>query len=416
MRLLRPLFDRFTARPNAPRAPGPGGLDLLSADFLADPYPFYAYLRLNEPVHRTRQGSWLLTGHAMQVEAFSNAALGNAPSKHAVIHERNAAKYTSASVAQNILPFLDRPRQIKPRRIVGSVFRAALRAMPLDLDAVASARLRQLRSQARVDLIADYAEPLSVSTVSHLMGLPECDAGELSRWAAGFFFLFAPMPSHTAREETDAALDQFRAYFHDLLRHRRASPGQDIVSRFLVTEDDDGPLTDDEIVDNCMLLFADGVENVDRGLANTLLALHRHPDAWTQLRANPDLSETAIAEGLRYDPPAQVIARIARDDLELGGKAIRKDSAVLLGVASANRDPAAFRDPDNYQLSREGDNLTFGRGRHSCIGAPLVRQEMAAAMRALIASTKRVDLDTASLAWEPRLGHRWLKSLPARLS
>lgn len=418
MRPFQPLFDRFAGRPpGGEKPPGEQGLDLLGPEFLTDPYPFYAYLRRHQPVHRTRQGSWLLTGHAMQVEAFSNPALGNAPSNRAVIHYRNAHKYTSASVARNILPFLDPPLQIKPRRIVGSVFRATLRDAPPDLEAAAAIRLHGLAGKAQVDLIGDYAQPLSVWAISYLMGLPEADAGQLSEWAAQFFFLFAPMPSQAAREATDAGLDDFRAYLHDCLAKRRASPGADIISRLLMAEDDDGGLSDQQIVDNCMLLFADGVENIGRGFANTMLALHRHPAQWEKLTAGPQLANAAILEGLRYDPPAQMIGRIAREDVELGGQTIKKESALLLAVASANRDPSAFPDPDVYDLSRADEGLlTFGRGRHSCIGAPLVRLEMEGAMKTLVRATRRIEIDDRSLSWEARLGHRWLKALPARLT
>lgn len=413
---IRSLFSRSGTKRSSIRNPGPDGLDLLAPDFLADPYPYYRYLRQHDPVHRTRQGSWLLTSYGMQVEAFSHPALGNAPSNHAVIHARNAQQYTSASVAQNILPFLDRPQQIKPRRIIGSVFRAALRDAPGDVDGEAIALLHQAAAKGSLDLIADFAEPLSVATISRLMGLPPTDAAQLSKWAAQFFFLFAPMPSDSARQQTDAGLDAFRSYLRGIVSQRRKQPGSDIISRLLVAEDEDGRLSEQHVIDNCMLLFADGVENVDRGFANTVLALYHNPAEWTRLVTQPALAGRAILEGLRFDPPAQMVARIAREDLELGGRQIRKNAAVLLGVASANRDPAAFPDPDSYKLDRHEETLlTFGRGRHSCIGAPLVRQEMEAAVRALISSAKSLSIDTGTLEYEPRFGHRWLKSLPMRL-
>lgn len=413
---FRSLFERFAAKAPAEKAPGPEGLDLLSAEFLSDPYPFYRFLRHNDPVHRTRQGSWLLTTHAQQVEAFSNPLLGNAPSGRAVINARNAGRYTSASVARNILPFLDRPQQIRPRRIVGSVFRAALRDMPGDLEGEASDLLRSIARQGPFDLIADYAEPFSVSTISRLMGLPAEDAPRLSHWASLFFFLFAPMPSDEARQLTDTGLEEFRAYLRDALTLRRGSPGADILTRLMIAEDDEGRLDDEQIIDNCMLLFADGVENVDRGFANTMLALHRNDAAWRKLREEPGLAEQAIVEGLRYDPPAQMIGRVAREDVEIGGKLVRKDASVLLAVASANRDPEAYAEPDQFRMDRSDEKLlTFGRGRHSCLGAPLVRQQMRAALQAILVHADDLSIDTSALRWEARLGHRWLSAVPARI-
>jgi cytochrome P450 len=418
MRPLKTLLDRLGHRPApAPQARGPDapGLDLLGADFLADPYPFYAHLRQHDPIHRARQGSWVLTRHADISAAFADPRLGNAPSAHAVVSARNRARYACADVAANVLPFLDKPAHTQPRRLVVTAFRAALRERPPDIEAIAAALLRSLADRPVIDSIADYATPLSVRTISTVLGLPAADAADLARWAQHFFFLFAPMPTAAIRACTDAGLTEFRAYLAEIVQRRRVQPGDDLISLLLSADDAEGRLSEPALVDNCMLLVADGIENVDRGFANTLLALHRHPDQFAQLRTAPHLAGAAIAEGLRFDPPGQLVARIAREDFELGGHAIRKDGVVLLAVGAANRDPAAFDHPDRYDLARpEGEPLSFGRGRHSCIGAPLVRAEMQGALEMLLRLTHDITVDDHNLAWEARLGHRWLKALPVR--
>lgn len=423
--MLRALIERLTgpraAAASAPAAavpapPGPHGLDLLDPAFVRDPYPFYAWLRANDPVHRTRQGAWLLTRHADVAAAFSHPDLGNAPSRHAAVHERNAARHASADVARNILPFLDKPRHIRPRRVVGSVFRAALRDRPPDVEALAAARLAGLGTG--FDAIGDYAEPVSVQAISQMMGLPATDAGRLAAWAGHFFALFSPMQSEAVRDDTDKALTEFRAYLFDVVAARRGAAGDDIVSRMLSARDDEGPLTEQEVVDNCMLLFADGVENIDRGFANLLLALHRHPGEMQKLRASPGLAAAAVEEMLRHDPPGQTIARVARADITIGGRGIRRDGAVLLGLASANRDPDVFAEPDRFDLSRVADGrlATFGRGRHSCIGAQLVRIELTALLAALMRHARHMEVEDGALVWEPRLAHRWLTALPVRIA
>lgn len=420
--MLRALLERLTGpRPPAAAAaatavPGPQGLDLLDPAFVRDPYPFYAWLRANDPVHRTRQGAWLLTRHADVAAALSNPDLGNAPSRQAAVHERNAARHASADVARNILPFLDKPRHIRPRRIVGSVFRAALRDRPPDVEALAMARLGELG--ASFDAIGDYAEPVSIRVICDMIGLPDDDARLLAAWAGHFFALFAPMPSEAVRQATDRGLEEFRAYLRETVRARRAAPRDDIVSRMLSASDDEGRLTEQEVVDNCMLLFADGVENIDRGFGNLLLALHRHPDETGKLRMSPGLAAAAAEEMLRYDPPGQTIARVARADIELGGRAVRRDGAVLLGLAAANRDPDAFADPDRFDLSRAADDghSTFGRGRHSCIGAALARIELTGLLASLIRHARHIEVQDGALAWESRLAHRWLKALPVRIA
>jgi cytochrome P450 len=416
MRPLRTLLDRLARPAPQPRAPEAPGLDLMGTDFLADPYPFYAHLRQHDPVHRARQGSWVLTRHADIAAAFADPRLGNAPAAHAVVSARNRGRYVSADVAAHVLPFLDKPAHTQPRRLVATAFRAALRERPPEIDAIATELLRALDDRPAIDIIADYATPLAVRTISALLGLPAADAGDLARWAQHFFFLFAPMPTTAIRESTDTGLTEFRAYLADIVRRRRARPGDDLISRLLSADDAEGLLSEPALIDNCMLLVADGVENVDRGFANTLLALHRSPDQFARLRAAPHLAGAAIAEGLRFDPPGQLVARIAREDFDLGGHAVRKDGVVLLAVAAANRDPAVFDHPDRYDLARaESEPLSFGRGRHSCIGAPLVRAEMEGALGTLLRLAYDIAVDDRNLAWEARLGHRWLKALPVSL-
>lgn len=414
MRPFKALLDRLGGGPSAPqRPPGDQGLDLLGTAFLSDPYPFYAYLRQHDPVHHTRQGSWLLTRQADIDAAFSSPVLGNAPASHAVVGARNRERFASASVAQHILPFLDKPEHTNPRRVVASAFRAALSERPPDLEAIATDLLSGLRHRAAFDAIDDYATPLSLEVISDLMGLPASDGRQLCDWAAQFFLLFAPIPTAAARDAMDAALVAFREYLNEAIGRRRVQPGDDLISRLLVVDGVDGPLSDGQIVDNCMLLLADGVENVDRGFANTLLALHRNPGEMDKLRNAPSLAGAAIAEGLRYDPPGQLVARIAREDCVLGGREIKADGVVLLAVASANRDHRAVADADSYDLSRaDAPSATFGRGRHSCLGAPLVRAEMEVALRTLLARSRRFAVDDRELQWEARFGHRWLKQLP----
>jgi cytochrome P450 len=414
MLFIKALLSRFTDRGGglALHAPGEQGLNLLDPSFLSNPYPYYAYLRCQDPVHRTKHGSWILTRHRDVAEALSHPDLGNAPSSLAVIHARNRERYVCASVAQNILPFLDKPEQIRPRRIVSSVFRACLKDNIPNVAAIASEILEALPDRQAVDIIREYGKPLSVRVISDLMGLPQEDAPLLSNWAEHFFFLFAPMPTKVVREDIDTALADFRHYLGKVLNRRRADPGNDIVSRLLRTEDTDGSLADAQIIDNCILLFADGVENVDAALANILLALHQHPGEFRRLEANPVLARQAVAEGLRFDTPAQTIARVARKDLKLLGRSIPKDSVVLLALGSANRDTEAFSDPDRFNLSRDSEcPLNFGRGRHSCIGAPLVHIELEGALRTLVQRAKRITVHDSDLEWEARLGHRWLKEL-----
>jgi cytochrome P450 len=249
-----------------------------------------------------------------------------------------------------------------------------------------------------------------------MLGLPDADATQLSRWSSSFFRLFAPFPSEAVRAETDAALAEFRLYLAELLRARRAAPGEDLISRLAAAEAGGERLTDEQVIDNAMLLFSDGIENIDAAIGNLVLALHRHPAALAALRTDCAEISSAVEEGLRYDSPAQLIARVAREDLEIGGRAIKRDSAVFLALGSANRDPELFEQPERFELTRQNrDIVSFGKGRHSCIGATLVRIEMQAALSALLNASRSFEVGASDLEWVPRFGHRWLKTLPMTL-
>lgn len=418
MRPVLRLFERLRGTRTQPARPTPqeGPLDLLDPAFVRDPYPAYARLREADPVHRTKSGGFILTRHADIVAALSHPALGNAPSRHAVVHARNRGRYVSADVAANILPFLDKPEHVRPRRLIASAFRAHLRVNPLDAEAIARDLLAPRLRTGAIEAIADFGKPLSVEAISRFMGLPVADRDRLTRWSNFFFYLFAPMPSAEALRQTDEALAAFRAYFAELVAARRERPGDDLISRLIAEEEDDQRLSEAELVDTCLLIFSDGVENVDAAIANMLLALHRHPDEVQRLRTSPDLVAGAVQEALRYDSPAQVIARVAREDMSLDGREIRRNQAVFLALGAANRDPAVFADPERFDVGRDASALlTFGKGRHSCIGAPLVRLQVEGAMRVLLEATAAIEIDADALTWVARAGHRWLERLPVKL-
>jgi cytochrome P450 len=417
---VRRLLERLLPGRPAPAPepePAPGPLDLLDPAFVRDPYPIYARLRAADPMHRTRSGGFLLTRHADIVSALAHPALGNAPSRHSVVHARNRDRYVSADVAANILPFLDRPEHVRPRRLIASAFRAQMKAQPPQVETVARELLAPCLREGRMEAIGDFGTPLSVEVISRFMGLPDGDRARLTHWSNHFFYLFAPMPSDEALRRTDEALAEFRAYFAALAAERRARPGEDFVSRLIAAEEEGERLSEAQIVDTCLLVFSDGVENVDAGIANTLLALSRHPAEMRRLRAAPDLVPAAVQEGLRHDSPAQMIGRVAREDIELGGCRIKRDTPVFLALGAANRDPGIFAEPDRFDLGRDASALlSFGKGRHSCIGAPLVKLQMEGALRAIFEATSDILIDESALAWTARAGHRWLEALPVKLA
>jgi len=387
--------------------------DPLDPAFTKNPYPVYAALREHDPVHRSPLGPWVLTRYDDVLDVLRDPRFSNAPAPHAVVAERNRQRYLCADVAHHIVPFMDPPRQTAARRRLSEAFRAGLRSRPPDLDGIVGRLLEAARERGELDVVGELGRPLSRAAIGHLMGVPECDREQLAAWSGMFFYLFVPIPSREILDRMEEALGLFRDYFRRLLEERRRAPGDDVVSALARARPAGGVDSPDAIADACMLLYADGVENVDSAIGNAVISLVDHPAQLRRLREEPGLVPRAADECLRFDPPNQFIARIARETCELHGRTLRAGEAVLLVLAAANRDPAHFEAPDELDVARAGSpHLAFGRGRHVCVGAKLVRMQMAAALTGVAQRLRGLELRDPRIRRVPRFGHRWLESLP----
>ena len=393
---------------NGPLPGEPLDFQPLDPAFIDNPYPLLARLRTDDPVHRNSSAIWVLTRHADITAALGDPRFGNAPSPYAVVHARNRPRYLCADVANNIIPFLDPPEHDTPRRLIGRAFARQIRHTPPDLRAIAEEFIAPLRQRPFFDLLHDFATPYAVAVIGRTLGVPREDESLLKEWSHWFFYLFSIIPSHEIRARLDEALAAFRAYSRGRLEAVKHTPDESLLAALVETG-----LSDPEIVDTCMLLFADGVENVDRAIANGAAQLLPVPGLWQHLATHPGAIPAAVDECLRFESPALFVGRVAREDIHLHGRTIPKNAGVLLILGSANRDPEAFPDPDIFKPGRPGNrHLAFGQGRHSCIGGPLVRLEMITAFETLVREFPMLRVTGERLEWTPRLGHRWLARLP----
>ena len=391
----RPVFD--------PQDPG----------FVRDPYPLFDYLREHEPVQRGATGAWVLSRYSDIAAALVDPRLGNAPSEYATVNRRNRDQYLCARVANEILPFLDPPEHTAPRKLITHSFNQYIRRHPPPLQALADDLLNSLSGRHAFDLMRDFATPYAARVFRHLLALDDDRLPELMEWSHWFFYLLTVIPSQQARIQIDHALQRLRDEFAGLVATRRDAPGDDFISYLLAEEGVGDALDDERLVDNLILLFADGVGNVDKGICNAAALLLGHPEQLARLRADQDLLGPAMDECLRYESPGQFIGRVATEPLEIGGVSIRRNDAVLLLLGSANRDPEQFEHADRFDISRfPNPHLAFGKSRHACVGAPLVRLEMQIAIQRLFDSFDDLELAQPRLNWELRMGHRWLEDLP----
>ena len=274
------------------------------------------------------------------------------------------------------------------------------------------------RGDEVVDLVAGYAFPLPFTVVSELLGIPEPDRADLGRW---FRTLLAPH-SWPPPAEAVAASDAIVGYLTALLDHKRAEPGEDLVTDLVVAADRDGALTPQEMLSTIFQLIVAGHDTTTSLIGNATVALLRHPAQRDALVADPDLVPRAVEEAMRWDPPGQHSTfRYATEDVRIGDVVIPAYAQVIVSLAAANRDPARYRDAESFDIHRtDGGHLALGHGIHHCLGAPLARLEGRIALGALHTRfpAMRLAVDPAQLRW----GHgdglvlRGLSELPVRLS
>jgi cytochrome P450 len=257
--------------------------------------------------------------------------------------------------------------------------------MPFNIRSFSAALLDKHVSNGEIDILKDYATPLSVRTIGQLLGVPAEDDDKLKAWSEWFFYLFNTIPSTQVLADLNVALAEFREYIARLVEVRRQHPEDDLITGLLNAEEDGYKLAEMELIDTIMLLFADGVENVDRGIANCVALLMEHPQVYRQIEEQPDLVPGVVEEALRINPPGQFIAKIASQDIEFHGRTIRQNEAVLLVLASANRAQTVFDNPDDFDHMRsDNKHLGLGKGRHACIGAPLAKIEMQISIESML--------------------------------
>lgn len=384
--------------------------------FIQNPYRSYSILREQDPVHQSESGFWVLTRYADVLAGLTDPRLSNKPAPFATVHPRNSSRYVAASVASNLIAFMDAPDHAEPRRLIASTFVRYLKGKEAAITAVAERLYAGLRGAGDIDYFRDFSVPFATECTCAVIGFPPRDATLLERWSSMLFYLFHSIPSADVLEQVNSALREFRQYVREQIELKKRSPKDDLLTLLVQSAQQGDALNEQQLIDNCMLLVADGIENVQAGLATALATLLQHREQLAKVMQNPQLLPAAVEECLRYESPGQYQGRIASQTMKIGGKTIRTHSIVLLVLASANRDERAFSEPDQFLVERKGPrHLAFGFGNHACIGGALVSMEFRCALRSLFDGSRDIELATDRLHWTARAGHRWPASLPLRI-
>ena len=388
--------------------------DPYSSEHIANPYIIYDNFRKNDPVHYSKLGFWLLTKYEDVLCALKDARLSNKPAPFAALHIRNKDKYTAADVANSLIAFQDPPDHTRPRKLIARAFQEYIQNQEILLTKLAEECAKYISTVDGFDFVNDFAKPFSAQALCQLMGFPRKDMQAIQEWTNLVFFLFHAIPDAHTFARLNVAVKEFRDYTLIMVRNRIENPRGDLLS-FLV-ERIYGSMSEMDLVDNIMLLAADGIENVWAGLSSSMAILLQNSINQEQLQSDQEFLSLAIDECLRLESPAQYQGRIAMESISIGGKEIRSRSIILLGLAAANRDPDIFENAADFNPSRCCPaHLAFGLGRHACIGSSLVKLELSVAVRAIFSRFQGLYLVSPDLSWVGRSGHRWLSSLPVNL-
>ena len=399
-------------------------LDLFGPRFKADPYPTYAQLRDQEPICRRDAAGgrsiWFVTRYD-DVSALLRDPV------HFVKDVRNTM--TPAERAQlpptpdlvgllgNHMLNLDPPDHTRLRTLVNKAFTGAVvQRMAPRIQAIADGLLDRVQRRGRMDLIEEFAFPLPITVIAELLGVPARDRARFRHWSDAFV-----TPSVNVQRGAKKVLkmrrrmEDFTGYMRAIFNERRQSPRDDLITLLLQAEEAGDRLREDELFSMVILLIVAGHETVVNLIGNGVLALLHHPEQMALLRARPDLIESAVEEMVRFDGPVErATMRFAADDLMVGDHPFGRGDAVSLVLAAADRDPAHFLEPDQFDIARQPNrHLGFGQGIHYCLGAALARLEAKIALGALLNRLPGLRLATAEpLRWRGVPILRGLQQLP----
>jgi cytochrome P450 len=403
---------------NAQTSPASDPVPLFGPEMRADPYPLYQRLRSVDPVHWSEPfNAWIVTGYDEVVAGLNDLRLSS--DRSALLQEMARSKELEpffSFLAQRMI-FNDPPKHTRLRGLVSKAFTPhVIEAMRPHIQQLVDGFLDAKRQAGRMDLIHDLAFPLPATVIIEMLGVPAEDRDRLKKWSDDFVIFFSTHPANISLDQYRRALQSMHEmveYFRAALPRIRSAARPGLLHTMELAQEQGDQLSEAEVVANANLLLVAGHETTTNLIGNGMLALLRHPKQMKQLQDNPSLVPGAVEEFLRHDGPVQFTNRLARGDVPLGGKRIRRGQFVFLFLAAANRDPAHFPDPDRLDVTRPAHkHLAFGLGHHFCLGAPLARLEAQIAFATILRRLPTLRLATDRLAYRDNFNLRGLESLP----
>ena len=379
----------------------------LSPQYYLDPYPTLRQMQGQSGIVFNKQiNAWIITGYDLVEEGLHSDLLNasermTVAASHFSAEER--AQYSEIiTVLNNWIVFQDPPNHTRLRRLISKSFTPrTVAALEPEIEVLVNDLLNEAQKDESFDLVSQFSFHLPAAVICLLLGIPLEMKGDLKRWADGVagFSANARVTSAQAAHANAMAIEA-KEYLFSLFAEIRKNPGENLLSKLLLVEDEANRLTDDELVGMSIQLFFAGFETTEGLIGNMVLALSRNPEEAAKLRSNPDLIENTVEEALRYDSSILKQSRVASVDTTIGGETIKKGDYLHFMIAAANRDPDRFSNPDAFEIARtDQGHLSFGHGIHFCIGAPLARLEAKIALKQLLQRLSTFEILTPQIRY-----------------
>jgi cytochrome P450 len=396
---------------------------LVSNEFMLDPYPLLRQLREEDPVHWSDSiGGWILTRYDDMVVTFKDTGHfsneGRLAKAVAYLPPERRAEFKTFEdhYRQRSLIHSDPPDHTRLRSLVTKAFNArVVEGMRPRMQEIVNEVIDAAQQAGRMDIIKDLAIPLPVTVLAEILGVPKADVHLFKDWADGLLaFQGLNKPPVEVLQRSQQSILGIRGYLGALLEEKKKHPGEDLLSELAAAESEGEKLSETELLNTCITLLVAGHETTTSLIGNGLWALLRHPDQFQLLKGDPSLLTSAIEEMLRYESPVARQPRLMRQETEMGGKQLHPGEMVFQMLNAANRDPAYFTDPDQFDIRRQKNrHIAIGLGPHFCVGALLARTEGQVVFSTLLARVPNIRLVDEKPDWDVyKPNSRMLKTLP----
>jgi len=397
---------------------------IFSDEILQNPYPTYARMLEEGPLHYVDVGKWAVWavfGHAecsaiakdprLSAKRAKQMLLALPPSTHGEFKELER-------MLGLWLIFMDPPEHTRLRKLLNNGFSpAALEGLRPQVEAIVDGMLGKLKPRSEVELLHEFANPMPVRIILEMLGIPQGLRDTFANWSRAIA-VFRGSPDRTVEQARQAqtAMLELTDFFRKIVAERRRSKSNDLISLLIDIEEEGEVLTEEELYAQCIALLFAGHETTRNLIGNGMYTLLQHPEETAELRETPNMIRTAVEELLRFESPVQFTARVLKEEIEVCGQRVPKKWTILCMLGAANRDPKQFKEPNQLNLKRlNNQHLAFSAGPHFCIGSQLARLEGQVAISKMLQRFPQMKLAGPRPEWASTFGLRGLKSLPVTM-